>query len=143
MRRALFVLGLVAALIGVVTAPALGGGRPLTAELSGEAEVPGPGEPDGFGLAHVTLNQGQGEVCFDISVSNISEPLAAHIHVGTADVAGGIVVNLAIDVNGLNGCVDGVDGDTIRAIRQDPNGYYINVHNVDFPAGAVRGQLTK
>ena len=31
----------------------------------------------------------------------------------------------------------------MKDIRQNPEGYYFNVHNGDFPGGAVRGQLTK
>ena len=119
------------------------GGRPLAATLTGAAEVPGPGDPDGSGSATVTLNEGQGEVCFQITVQDILPALAAHIHVGTTGVAGGVVVGLAPPTTGSSsGCV-GVDRDLIKAIRQNPAGYYVNVHNADFPAGAVRGQLSK
>ena len=27
-------------------------------------------------------------------------------------------------------------------IRENPKGFYVNVHNARFPAGAVRGQIT-
>ena len=118
------------------------GGRPLSASLSGSNEVPGPGDPDGAGTAEIMLNQGQGRICFEIVVDNVAEPTAAHIHVGIADVAGGVVVNFDTANNGLTGCVN-VDKDLVMDIRKDPSGYYVNVHNADFPAGAVRGQLSK
>lgn len=121
------------------------GGRLLVATLTGAAEVP-PGDPDGSGTALVTLNQGQGEVCWEIRVSDILLPaLAAHIHVAPVGVAGPIVVPLsAPDASGFAaGCASGVDAGLIRAIRQNPADYYVNVHNADFPPGAVRGQLTK
>jgi hypothetical protein len=140
MRKTFVVLVAITALLGTV--PALAGGRPLTADLTGATEVPGPGDADGSGFAAVTLNQGLGEVCFDISVSDVDPILAAHIHVGAADVAGGVVVNFDVANNGLAGCVM-ADADLIKNIRQNPGDYYVNVHNAAFPAGALRGQLTK
>jgi hypothetical protein len=118
------------------------GGRALTAHLTGEAEVPGPGDPDGAGSALITLNQGLGLVCFELHVTGIDPATAAHIHVGASDVAGPVVVGLAPPADGhVSGCVE-ADGDLIKAIRQDPGAYYVNVHNAAYPAGAVRGQLT-
>ncbi len=118
------------------------GGRPLTADLTGAAEVPSPGDTDGSGTAWVTLNQGLAEVCFVIEVADIATPTAAHIHDAPAGVASGVVVNFDLTTNGLSGCVD-ADADLIKAIRQAPWNYYVNVHNADFPPGAVRGQLSK
>lgn len=130
-------------LLMVLAATALAGGRPFTTALSGASEVPGPGDPDGTGTAHITLNQGQGEVCFDITVANIDAPIGGHIHVGTSDVAGPVVVNLLGSTPSvLSGCVD-ADKDLIKDIRQNPEDYYVNVHTAPFPAGAVRGQLSK
>lgn len=126
--------------------PVAAGGRPFSTSLSGAQEVPGPGDPDGSGAASLTLNEGQGEVCFEISVSDIILPATgAHIHEAPAGVAGGIVVFLtAPDASGsASGCATGVDRDLIKAIRQNPAGYYVNVHTSDFPGGAVRGQLSK
>src|SRR5687768_11368736 len=62
--------------------PELGhGGVLLTATLTGAAEVPGPGDPDGSGTVRLTLNRGQAEVCFALEVTNIAPATAAHIHV--------------------------------------------------------------
>src|SRR5690606_40018457 len=44
------------------------GGRPLSARLNGENEVPGPGDPDGTGSAFVTLNHGQREAHLALAV---------------------------------------------------------------------------
>ena len=128
----------------------LAGGRPLSTTLTGEAEVnaagvPNQGDLDGEGSARVTLNQGQGEVCFEINVSGITLPAtAAHIHVGAAGVNGPIVVGLAApDASGFaSGCVS-ADKALIKAIRQNPADYYVNVHNAEYPPGAVRGQLSR
>lgn len=141
MRRTFAVLAMAAALVALPAALAFAGGRPFSTTMSGANEVPGPGDPDGTGFARVTLNQGRGEVCFDIEVSNIGEPTAAHIHVGGTDVAGPVVVPLPI-TEGFEGCVS-ADSGLIKAIRQNPTDYYVNVHNTEFPAGAVRGQLSK
>ncbi len=127
-----------------IVVPVEHGGRPLTAALTGSAEVPGPGDPDGSGLARITLNQGQREVCFDLEVFDITPANAAHIHEGAEGVAGPIVVTLGPPTSGSSsGCVGGVDVDLIAAIRKRPSAFYVNVHNADFPPGALRGQLSK
>lgn len=121
------------------------GGRPLTAMLTGAAEAPGPGNPDGNGWATITVNVGQGEVCWEINVSGITLPAtAAHIHVAPVGVPGPVVVPLsAPDASGFaSGCRNAAR-DLVKAILQNPAAYYVNVHNADFPGGAVRGQLSK
>lgn len=140
--KKLTVVLLVLAMALLMVNLAVAGGRPLSTDLTGAAERPGPGDPDGSGSAHLTLNQGQGEICFDITVANLDTVIAAHIHVGSPDVAGPVVVNFNFPANGLNGCVS-ADKDLIKAIRQNPEDYYVNVHTNVFPAGAVRGQLSK
>jgi hypothetical protein len=119
-------------------------GRVLWARMTGAQEVPGPGDPDGKGIAKITLLPAEGTVCFRIRVRGITLPAAAaHIHPGVAGVAGPVVVPLgAPDASGkVRGCTTGVDPDLIRDIWANPRSYYVNVHTSDFPAGAVRGQL--
>jgi hypothetical protein len=117
------------------------GGRPLTATLLGANETPGPGDPDGTGVAWMTLNQGQGEICYMLSVSGVDPIVAAHIHVGAAGSAGPVVAPLTPPTSGESAGCATVDRELIKAIRQNPGGYYVNVHNPAYPAGALRGQL--
>ncbi len=137
-------LAIAVAVIGTVKqATADDGGRPFSTTLTGAAEVPGPGDPDGSGTAWLQLNPGQGEICYSLAVSNIDPATAAHIHVGTADVAGPVVVPLAAPTSGESSACASVDRELIKAIIQNPENYYVNVHNAVHPAGALRGQLSK
>jgi hypothetical protein len=147
-QRNVFIGGAVAAAAAVagIAGMASAQGRPLATDLSGAEEAPGPGDADATGMAGLTLNQGQGEVCFDLSWADIDGTVvAAHIHVGPSGTAGPIVVGLLMGTpfdgtDSTSGCVQ-ADADLIKAIRQDPSAYYVNVHSTVFPAGAVRGQL--
>jgi hypothetical protein len=117
----------------------------LAAQLRGSEEVPGPGDPDGRGRAHIELLPGFGAVCFLLDWRNIDEPLTgAHIHQARRGSAGDIVVPLfgPSDVR-EKGCVEGVDPALIRRIRRNPRGFYVNIHNAEFPNGAIRGQLRR
>ena len=120
------------------------GGTLLSGRLTGAAEVPGPGDPDGSGTAAIRLRVGQGQICFKLTVSAITLPATgAHIHAAPAGQAGDIVVTLQPpDATGSSsGCVN-TARDLVAKILQNPAGYYVNVHTTDFPAGAVRGQLS-
>ena len=133
-------LGVVATASAARTDEASQGGRPLHATLLPGNQVP-PVASDGSGTAIVTLNQGQGEVCWDITVTDLTSPvILAHIHHGAAGSNGPVVVDFMEPVNGLDGCV-AADPGLIKQIRQDPASYYVNVHTTMFGAGEVRGQL--
>jgi len=148
-RLTVVVGSLVIALASAGVAIADDGGRPFTTALTGAAEAPGPGDPDASGQAELTLNQGQNEVCFSISWADVDgEVFAGHIHVAPAGSPGPVVVTLFTGsftgTDAVSGCAENVDADLIKAIRQDPSAYYVNVHSrPDFPGGAVRGQLGK
>lgn len=117
------------------------GGAPLSSTLDGASEVPGPGDPDGFGTGTVRINPGQERLCYTLTVNNIAPAVAAHIHVGEAGVAGPVAVALQAPTGGSSqGCIT-VSRDMAKAMIQNPEGYYFNVHNPEFPAGAIRGQL--
>ncbi len=117
-------------------------GARRTTSLNGAEEILG-GDPDGSGSALITLNVGRTRVCWELSVSDIAPATAAHIHSAPAGVNGAIVVPLSPPTTGSSsGCRDGVNPALIQAIIDFPENYYVNVHNADFPGGALRGQLS-
>ena len=120
----------------------------FTTRLTGAAEVnaqgvPNQGDPDGKGQATITINYGQGTLCWNIFVSRITLPAsAAHIHEAPVGVNGPVVVPLsAPDASGSASGCSSVSRDILKGILEDPEEYYVNVHNSDFPGGAMRGQL--
>jgi hypothetical protein len=95
----------------------------------------------GTGSASLRVNPGQGEVCYTLRVSGIAPATAAHIHVAPAGSAGGVVVELAAPTNGTSsGCAE-ISRQLAKALIKTPENYYVNVHNAEFMAGALRGQL--
>jgi CHRD domain len=134
-------------LCAVVVTGALAGNNPnkLRANMNGAKERPDPGDPNGSGTAFVTLNSRATRVCFFITHQRIVRPVAGHIHRGGPGTAGPIVVPLFERASGaaspIRGCEGDVTGALIRQIRNRPGGFYVNLHNGPFPAGAIRGQL--
>lgn len=130
-----------AAMLIPTAATAADGGRPYDVTMTGAEEAPNPGDPDGTGTASFRINPGQNRVCYTLTVTDIEPATAAHIHVAPVGVAGPIVVPLDPPTTGTSsGCAD-VERDLARALIQNPELFYVNVHNALFPGGAVRGQL--
>lgn len=149
-RMTLAAIGLVLS-IPAVTTGALAQSATLFAVLNGASEcngaVPplcGQGDTNGIGSASVTL-LGPTQLCATIIVHNIAAPTAAHIHAGSTGVNGAPVVTLSTPATGSPGtsmfCTAAAPAGVTAAIRNNPQNFYINVHNAALPLGAVRGQL--
>ena len=108
------------------------------------------GDPNGRGEAYVFGIDGDATtLCYVLTVQGIAPATAAHIHEGPAGENGPVVVNLAapFDGNAADCLTEGetgkfVGGQTVADILANPGDYYVNVHNAEYPGGAIRGQLT-
>jgi hypothetical protein len=117
-------------------------GLQLFAALFGGEEV-GGGDPDGYGAAAITFHDSS-EVCFGIVVDRLDEPTLAHIHAEKAGVNGSVFVTLSPPAAGNPGASSGcvaITATQYRALRNSPSNFYVNVHTIKFPNGAIRGQL--
>ena len=117
-------------------------GNNFHATLIGASEVP-PADPDGAGMARIAINDATNQVCTDLEVRNISAVTAAHIHEGRAGVNGPPVITLdAPDDDDSDDC-DTASDVLVDRLRRNPSAFYVNVHTVDYPNGAIRGQIVE
>jgi hypothetical protein len=119
------------------------GGAKFKTVLTGAAEVPGPGDPDGRGEAEIIVNPGKSQICWVLNVRDIEPATAAHIHIGLAGAApaNNVVLGLSAPTDGDSEGCETVSRTLADAIRKSPQSYYVNVHNAAYPSGALRGQL--
>jgi hypothetical protein len=117
-------------------------GNRFVAQMSGAMEVP-PADPDGNGMARISVNDATNRICTDLEVRNIGSVTAAHIHRGATGVNGPPVVTLdPPDDNDSDDC-DTADDTLVDEIRRNPAAFYVNVHTTDYPNGAIRGQVSE
>lgn len=121
------------------------------ANLSGANEVPAV-QTSASGTATFTLMQ-DGTVSFTITVSQIQNVVAAHIHDGASGVNGNVILDLFVpaqptgSVNGTlasgtfdnSGVKQGNLGDLLDRMRARTA--YVNVHTQQNGAGEIRGQI--
>lgn len=139
----------------------------LVAELNGREEVGGmdrrgvAGDPNGRGEAYVFgIDNDPFTLCYVLTVQRIqlvsvSAGMAAHIHEGPRGSNGPVVAALAgpFDGNAADCLTEGEgaggaapkfptgEPGIVQRILNNPQDFYVNVHNPDFPGGAIRGQL--
>lgn len=135
----------------------------LVADMSGRNEVATGatnsrivGDPNGRGEIYVFGIDGDPTtLCYVLLADGIAEldqapgnGRAAHIHRGAAGSNGSVEVNLAWPQGGQAAdCLTegeagkGLAAGEVQEILTNPGAFYVNVHNSEFPNGAVRGQL--
>ena len=162
-------MGLLALAIAAPLAIAGHLNRLLTADLDGRQEVNTSGnngivgDPNGrgefyvFAIDSVAATDNSRVLCYNLQVKRIAETelapgngRAAHIHKGKLGENGPVVANLAWPQDGQAAdCLDArlrpaqfpLGDGVVADILANPGDYYVNVHNTEFPGGAIRGQL--
>ena len=150
MRRRIAATAIVVGLVSIpLFAPGTAGAKKtkLQADLSGAAEVPGPGDPDGTGSAVLQLKEKpgkkNGKICFLITYQNLGSVVGGHIHEGGPTTDGPIVVPL-FETPTAEGVIDDCvkqKRNVVKKIAHKPGDFYVNLHSTEFPGGAIRGQM--
>ena len=105
-------------------------------------------DSDGTGFFTYTVEGDQ--LCYTLEVRDMTAaPIAAHIHPGARNVAGGVAVPLATPpaaTSTVSACITATEGGALTpaelaAIVADPRSFYVNVHTPLYPGGEIRGQL--
>lgn len=129
--------------LGQAAAAATTAGRPITVTMTGAAERPGPGDPDGAGTAELRINAGQRQVCYKLTVSHLDTVTGAHIHRAPPTAAGPVVVGLMAPTSGASSGCASVTRALAQQIIRNPGAFYVNVHTSAHPSGAIRAQLSR
>ncbi len=135
---------LAVAVLLAATAGASGGVTTFIVTLDGFQEVnaggmPNQGDLDGSGIATLMIDDSVSppQIDWNFVVNGITLPLTlAHIHQAPAGSNGPVVVDFSAQLSG-SGLAD---ADLVNVLA-NPSNFYVNLHNVDFPGGALRGQI--
>jgi len=138
-RRALFVVALALAPAAAQATPIL-----FTATLTGSQEVP-PNASTAMGFGSVLLDDVLLTITVNESWTGLTAPAtASHIHgPGAPGIAAPVIFGFADVPAATSGAIpQQVSAITLAQIAQLENGlFYMNVHDVNFPGGEIRGQL--
>lgn len=102
------------------------------------------GDKDATGRAEIKSSAEIDTLCYKVWFKNMKPATSAHIHQAVAGQNGEIVVTLfeSKRKSGFaQGCDHNVEESLLESMQASPQGYYLDIHNKQYPKGALRGQL--
>jgi hypothetical protein len=136
-RNLLLAFLLATAATGCATAPRT---PEYCAQLQGAGPASDALDPAATGSARLEI--GGASIRFHIETANLGKVVATHLHQGAAGVNGPMAVELNPGFTGdvLDGSIP-VESDLSARILANPSQFYVKLHSLKFPGGAIRGQL--
>ena len=145
---------LIAAILALVVAPgsALAADPPVPAfggPLSGAQEVPAV-VTGATGEGTLVISADGSTLTYVVTFSGLSgAPVAAHIHIGEAGVAGGVILPLVASASPMVGTLTASNFTASGAITTfaqavaaiQAGNTYFNIHTAAHPGGEIRGQI--
>lgn len=121
--------------------PPVAGGRVYTATLTGDPHRGGRGDPDGSGRARVSLHSGKNLLWLALTTSGVAPVTSCtstRYRRPPRTRSSPPPPRTAPDPQAAS-----PSAEVLRAVRKNPTGYYLEVHNAEFPDGALRGYLSR
>jgi len=101
----------------------------------------GAADGNGNGVFKFRVKRQELQLCYELSTSSIAPAATATVNLASEVSKGNVIVTLDPPINGRSqGCVS-TKADILADIATNPERYYVNVTNGEFPNGAIRGQL--
>ena len=149
-----------AALVASLAIAASASAAPIVfnVNLNGANEITGgaaSGDLNGSAIGTITLDAGSGgstaTASWNFTLANLATPPATdfHIHTGVATTQGSVFIGFGVNTGAgdiltatqFTGSRTGLSSANMTTVLANPAGFYLNIHNGEFPGGAVRGQV--
>lgn len=106
------------------------------------SEIVGSGDPDGYARAELSVTDELNQICYDINeVRGLTEISSIMIHRGQKGRTGPAVMTLRrANEGGWKNCVGRPEW-LEDSLERAGGAYYVQIHTLEYPNGAIRGQL--
>ncbi len=123
--------------------PELPGAPPvsLCATLAGAGPASDALDPEGRGFAVLHLEKTA--IRFRIEAHGVGRVTMSHIHHGASGVNGPMLweINPGFEGDSTEGEAAGIPPGVLKLLAAEPSEFYVKLHTMKFPGGAIRGQL--
>jgi hypothetical protein len=118
--------------------------RTFCVALAGAGTDSDARDPDASGTAVLEFTDAT-TVQFSVHTKGIGTVIATHVHRGSAGVMGPMAreINPGFEGDSFGGTASGIPPEIVADILKNPSGFYLKLHSLRYPGGAIRGQLLR